>query len=184
MDQANQGYTVTPGKKVMFLHCSEECKAMIENIPQFSTKILPGHVHVHDEGSRNLILMQSEGCFSSILCEYTVAQVIVCISVEAASVTYGKPFAVVQLRTIKQHVFFSTYLANDFSPTQPVYDFPLGFSFELLKDSDIISQVIKMSLHHSEISTISHLLMKVTEIDASLSQYFSITLSCEKYVTE
>ena len=183
MDQANQGYAVIPGseKFMFFLHCSEECKVMIENISQFSAKVLPVLLgHVHDDGPRNLILMQSEGCFSSILCEYTVAQVTVCISIETASVTFGKPFAVVQLRTSEQHVFFSAYLANDFSPTQPIYDFPPGFSFELLKDSDIISQVIKMSLQHSEISTISHLLMKATEIDVSLSQYFSITLSREK----
>ena len=179
MEQANQGYTVIPHKKMMFMHCSEDCKAMIDKTAQFST-VFP--VLEYDEGNQNLILMQSEGCFSSILSEYTIVQLAVCISVDAASVTYGRAFAVVQLRTLKQHVFFSTYIANDFSPTRPLHNFPLGLSFESLKDNNIVSQVIKLSLQDSGISTVSHLLMKATEVDDSLSQFLSITLSCEKYV--
>ena len=179
MEQANQGYTVIPHKEMMFMHCSEDCKAMIDKTAQFSTAF---PILEYDEGNQNLILMQSEGCFSSILSEYTIVQLAVCISVDAASVTYGRAFAVVQLRTLKQHVLFSTYIANDFSPTQPLYNFPPGLSFELLKDNNIVSQVIKLSLQDSEISTVSHLLMKATEVDDSLSQFLSITLSCEKYV--
>ena len=166
-----------PKKKFKFMHCGENCKAVIVNYPQFSAKILPVLLK-HNEKLKILILMQSEGCFSSILDDYTVAQITVCISTETS---YGKPFAVVQLRTVAQHVFFSIYLANDFSPTQPMHDFPSGFSFELLKNSGAISQILKTSLQNSEICTVSHLLVKATEIDASLIRYFSITLSCERY---
>lgn len=180
MERAHPGYATCPRKTQLFIHCSQECKAMIDSAPKFSAEIFPVLLQ-HGEKPQNLILMQSEGCFSTSISEYTVAQVTICISVEAASVTFGRPFAVVQLRTLKQHIFFATYLANDFSPTEPVYDFPPAFTFKMLKDSDIISQVIKMSLHYSEISTISHLLVKVTEIDTSLSQYFTISLSCERY---
>ena len=179
MERANQGYMVISHEE-MFIHCSEDCKEIIKKPSQFST-VFPD-LKYYNEGIQNLVLMQSEGCFASILSEHTVAQVMVCISVDAASMTYGRAFALVQLRTLRQHVFFSTYIANDFSPTQPVYNFPPGFSFELLKDNDFISQIVKMSLQDSEISTVSHLLTKATETDDSLSQFFSNTLSCEKYV--
>ena len=181
MDQANQGYTLFPSKGMIFKHCGEDCKVVTDNVPHFEVKVLPILPLGCEE--KNLILLSSEGCLPSILSTYTVVQVTVCMSIESASVTYKRPIAVVQLRTTEQHVFFSAYLADDFSPTEPVHEFPPGFSFDLLKDNDIISRVLKMPLQNKGISSISHLLVKATEADASLAKYFCITLGpCDKYV--
>ena len=169
MEPANQGYSLFPSKGVMFMHCGDDCKAIIENALQFSVKILPVLQLGHNEN--NLVLVSTDGCFSSVLSAYTVVQVIICMSVETVSVEHGRPFAIIQFRTTEQHFFLSAYLADDFSPTEPVYDFPPGFSFELLKDNDIISQVVKMSLQHTEISSLGHLFMKASEVDGSYFQH-------------
>ena len=182
MEPANQGYALFPSKGVMFKHCSEDCKAIVDNAPQFLIKVNPMLIFGYDV--KTLILMSSEGCFSSLLSTYTVAQVVVCISIDSAS-TQGRPFAIIQLRSVEQQFILSAYLANDFSPIEPVYDIPPGFSFDSLKDNDILSHVLKIPLQNKGIYTISHLLMEAVKVDASIAQYFCITLDPrDKYVHE
>ena len=179
MEPANQGYTLFPSEGLGLMHCSDYCKALTENAPHFVPQVLPDFKLKHGEEDL-LVILFSEGCYSSVLSAYTLVQVTVCIATETASEMYGRPFVIFQLRTEEHHVIFSSYISDDFTPTEPLYKFPSLFSFEYLKGSAIVSQVLKMSLQHTEISSISCLLMKATQADASLAKYFSISHSHEK----
>ena len=181
MEHANQGYTLFPSKGMMFKHCGEDCKSIVDKHSLFSLKILPVDLSSHDK--KNLILLSTEGCYSSVLSEYTMVQITICLAIDIASINYGKAFALVQLRTLEQHFFFSAYLADDFSPTAPVHEFPPGFSFALLVDSGIISHVLEMSLQHTDISSISCLLVKAMEVDKMLAKHFIALCQPGKYVS-
>lgn len=181
MEHANQGYTLFPSKGMMFKHCGEYCKSIIDNHSLFSLKILPVCPSSHDE--KNLILLSTEGCYSSALSEYTIVQITICVAVDIGSINYGKACALVQLRTPEQHFFFSVYLADDFSPTAPVHEFPPGFSFALLVDSGIIPQVLEMSLQQTDIFSISCLLVKAMEVDKTLDKHFIALCTSKTYVS-
>lgn len=181
MEHANQGYTLFPYKGMMFKHCGEYCKSIVHNHSLFSLKILPVCPSSHDK--KNLILLSTEGCYSSALSEYTIVQITICVAVDIASTNYGKAFALVQLRTPEQHFFFSAFLADDFLPTAPVHEFPPGFSFALLVDSGIVSQVLEISLHHTDIFSISCLLMKAMEVDKTLDKHFITLCTPKTYVS-
>jgi len=134
MDLAIQGYTLFPSKGLMFKHCSEECKAMVDEVPHFSVQVHPAH----SLNPRGVILVSIKGCLASVMSTHTIVEVHVCISMERTSIDYGRPLANVQLRTQDQHTFFSVYLSDDFSPTEPANSFPAAFSFQMLKDSGIL----------------------------------------------
>ena len=148
MEPVNQGFTNLLGVPVII--CSDNCKAVIGNDPECNTRF-----ETQDE--KYLTLLSVQGYQPSVLFTHTIIQATVCAKKESNS-TCGRPYALVQLRTKEEHFFFSVYLANDFSPVEPIDDFPPGFSFKLFKESNIFTQVVQKSLQHTNISVISQLL--------------------------
>ena len=90
---------------------------------------------------------------------------------------YGRPYSTVQLHTEEQNILFSVYLCDDLSPTDPVDDFPTTFTFQMLLDSKILTDIFQMSLHTLEIFSISHLLREATKAGLTLANVFSISSS-------
>ena len=128
---------------------------------------------------KQCVLASIMGCLASVLSTHTVVQVYICISVERSSITYGRPYATVQLHTEEQNAFFSVYLCDDFSPAQPVEDFPPAFSFQTLIESNLLKDIFQMSLHPLEVFSFSHLLRDSTKADLTLAKMF--TISCSPY---
>ena len=174
MDLAIQGFTLFSSEGLMFKHCSEECKSMVDEVPCFSVQVHPAH----SLNPRGVILVSIKGCLASVMSTHTIVEVHVCISMERTSIAYGRPLANVQLRTQDQHTFFSVYLSDDFSPTEPANSFPAAFTFQMLKDSGILTQIFQVSLTPLEIFSISQLLGSggATEADSILAEAFC--LSC------
>ena len=179
MELANQGYTsIIPGEKLMFQHCSAECKAIVDKISQFSTELYLSYP-LKQMAKKHCVLASIMGCLASVMSTRTVVQVNICISMERSSISYGRPYATVQLHTEERNVFFSVYLSADFSPTQPVDDFPPAFPFQMLIESNLLMEIFQMSLHPLEVFSISHLLRHATKVDFTLAKTFSI--SCSPY---
>ena len=156
MEPAKQGFTLFIPPELILLHCGVDCRAVIDQDPQ--CYVNTQRVYEPCINENYLILLSVQGCLSSILLTHTVIKAIVCTQLDSCTDTCGRIYALVQLRTPKQHLFFSVYLANDFSPVEPVHEFPPGFSFELFKTSNLLTNVIHMSLHKTDISAVSHLL--------------------------
>ena len=176
---ANQGYnSVLPAEKLMFKHCSADCKAIVDNVSQFSTELYPSYP-LKQMAKKHHVLASIMGCLASVMSTHTVVQVNICISMERSSITYGRPYASVQLHTEEQNFLFSVYLRDDLSPTQPVDDFPPPFSFQMLIESNLLKEIFRMSLHPLEIFSISHLLRDGTKAHFTLADVFSI--SCSPY---
>ena len=178
MEPADQAYTSviqTEKPRLMFSHCSAECKAVIENISQLSTELQP----LKQVDNKCLALASITGCLASVLSTHTIIQVNIYISMERGSIMYGRPYATVHLQTQQQSVFFSVYLSDDLSPTQPVDDFPPAFSFQMLIESKHLTDIFRMSLHPLQIFSISHLLRDAIKADFMLTEMFSI--SCSSY---
>ena len=97
MEDANQGYTlfISKGlsKGVIFKHCGEDCRTIIDKAPHLSVEVSP--MLIHGCGEKYLVLLSSEGCFSSHLSPYTVTHVTICVCIESISIAKGKPFAIV-----------------------------------------------------------------------------------------
>ena len=177
MELANQGYnSALPTEKLMFQHCSAECKAIVDKVSQFSTELYPSYP-LKQMAKKHLVLASIMGCLASVMSTRTILQLNICISVERSSIRYGRPYATVQLHTEEQNIFFSVYLSADFSPTQPVDDFPPAFSFQILCESNLLKETFRMSLHPLEIFSISHLLRDTTKADFTLADMFSISCS-------
>ena len=172
MEPANPGFTLISKQKI-FKHCGSGCKKLIDEAPQCSVKILPPH---HTEHC--LILLSIQSCLETTLYtqNHTVIHVTVCISLESNFITHGRPYALIKLLT-KEYIFFSLYLADDFSPVEPIDVFPPSFSFKTFKDSNILPHVLQMSLQHSDISSITQLLCKAMEINPSLAGKFHLMLN-------
>ena len=181
MELANQGYnSAFPTEKLMFQHCSAECKAVVDKVSQFSTELYPSYP-LKQMAKKHCVLASIMGCLPSVMSTRTVVQVNICISMKRSSISYGRPYATVQLHTEEQNVLFSVYLSDDLSPTQPVDDFPPDFSFQMLIESNLLKETFRMSLHPLEIFSISHLLRDATKADVTLSKMFSISCSpCER----
>ena len=176
MKLANQAYnSIFPAEKLMFKHCSAECKAIVDKVSQFSTELYPSY----PLKQMTNVLASIMGCLATVMSIRTIVQVNICISMQRNSITYGRPYATVQLHTEEQNVFFSVYLSADFSPTQPVDDFPPAFSFQILRESNLLKEIFRMSLHPLDIFSISDLLRYVTKADFTLAKMFSI--SCSPY---
>ena len=176
MEVANQGYnSMFPGEKLMFQHCSAECKAIVDKVSQFSTELYP----LKQMAKKHCVLASIMGCLASVLSTRTIVQANICIPMERSSISYGRPFAIVQLHTEEQSVLFSVYLCDDFSPTQPADDFPQAFPFQMLLESNLVKEIFQMSLHPLGIFSISHLLREATKADFTLANMFSI--SCSPY---
>ena len=179
MELAIQDYTTTlPEEKLTFKHCSAECKAIVDHVSHLSTELHPTNL-IKQIPNKHLVLASIKGCLASVMSTHTVVQVNICISIERNSITYARPYATVQLQTHEQNVFFSVYLCDDLSPTQPVDDFPLAFSFQMLIESNLLKEIFRMSLHLLEIFSISHLLRNATKAHLRLADMFSI--SCSPY---
>jgi len=174
MKPANQGYS----QGVKFKHCSMECKSIIDVIPRFHVKLLPVLPLMKGQ-NEDVILASIAGCLKSVISTCTVVQVSICISTEKSSITFGRPCAIVQLRTQVQHLFFSVHLSDDFSPTEPVHIFPAAFSFQMLKNSDVLTQILQSSLHPLGFFSFSQLLEHATKADPTLAKSFYLT--CTKY---
>jgi len=176
MELANPAFTVLE-KNLILKHCSAECK---DKVSQFSTKLHPVcPLKQIAQSYKPLVLASIKGCLTSVMSTHTVVQVNICISVERSSFRYRRPYATVQLHTEEQNVFFSVYLSDDFSPTEPVDDFPPDFSFQMLNESNLLKEIFQMSLHPLEVLSISHLLRGATKADFTLAKMFSI--SCNPY---
>jgi len=178
MEPADQAYTsIVQAKKrrLMFSHCSAECKTIVENVSQLSTELQP----LKQVDNKCLILASIMGCLASVLSTHTIVQVIICISVERSSIMYGRPYATVQLHTQEQNVLFSVYLSEDLSPTQPADDFPAAFPFQMLIESNLLPDIFRTSLHPLGVFSISHLLRDATKVDITLAEMFNI--SCSSY---
>ena len=176
MKPVNRAYTsIFPAEKLMLMHCSAECKAIVDSVSQFSMKLHPVTLLVN----KHLVLASIKGCLASVMSTRTVVQVNICISIERSSIMFGRPFATVQLQTHEQSVLFSVYLCDDLSPTQPVDGFPTAFPFQMLIESNLLTEIFRKSLHSLEIFSISHLLRNATKADVTLSKMFSI--SCSPY---
>ena len=179
MELANPRYTVL-GENLILKHCSAECKAIINKVSQFSTKLYPVFpLKQMAHNYRPLVLASIVGCLASMMSTHTVVKVNICLSAERSSIMYGRPYATVQLHTEEQNVLFSVYLSDDLSPTQPVDDFPPAFSFQMLIESKILTQILQKSLHPLEVSSISDLLKNAMKADFTLAKIFSI--SCSPY---
>ena len=179
MKLVNRAYTsIFPAEKMMFMHCSAECKAIVDSVSQLSTEIHPATL-LKQIINKHLVLASIKGCLASVMSTHTVIQVSICISIERSSIMYGRPYATVQLQTQQQSVLFSVYLSDDLSPTQPVDDFPPAFSFQMLIESNLLTEIFQKSLHNLEIFSISHLLRNATKADVTLSKMF--TISCSPY---
>ena len=162
----------------MFQHCSAECKVIVEKVSQFSTELYPSYP-LKQMAKKHCVLASIMGCLASVMSTRTVVQANICISMERNSFMYGRPYATVQLQTHDQNVFFSVYLSDDLSPTQPVDDFPPAFPFQILCESNLLKEIFRMSLHTLEVFSISHLLRHATNADFTLADMFSI--SCSPY---
>ena len=179
MELANQAYnSIFPAEKLMFQHCSADCKAIVDKVPQFSTELHPSYP-LKQMAKKHLVLASIMGCLASVMSTHTIVQVNICISMERSSITYGRPYATIQLHTEEQSFLFSVYLSDDLSPTQPVDDFPPAFSFQILCESNLLKEIFRMSLHPLEVFSISDLLRDVTRADFTLAKMFSI--SCSPY---
>ena len=178
MDLANQGYSLLGGPSsngLMFKHCSAECKAIVDEVPHFSVDIHPAVIK--SRGKKAVILASIKGCLASALSIYTVVQVRICISMEKTSMSYRRPLAIVQLRTQDQHTFFSVYLSDDFSLTEPANSFPAAFTFQMLKDSNIMSQIFQMSLTPLKFFSVSQLLRGISGADSTVVKAFCLSCS-------
>ena len=178
MELAIQDYTSTlPEEKLTFKHCSAECKAIVDHVSQLSTELHPAN----QIPNKHLVLASIIGCLASVMSTHTIVQVNICISMERSSITYGRPYATVQLQIPEQSVLFSVYLSDDLSPTQPVDDFPPAFSFQILSETNLLTEIFQVSLHPLGIFSISHLLRDATKADITLAEMFSISCSpCER----
>ena len=176
MELAIQDYTSTlPEEKLTFKHCSAECKTIVDHVSQLSTELHPAN----QIPNKHLVLASIKGCLASVMSTHTIVQLNICISMERSSITYGRAYATVQLQTQEQSVLFSVYLCNTFSPTQPVDEFPMAFTFQLLNESNLLTKAFQMSLHPVQIFSVSDLLRDATKADFTLAKIFSI--SCSPY---
>ena len=176
MKPADQAYTsIVQAKKhrLMFSHCSAECKTIVENVSQLSTELQP----LKQVDNKCLILASIMGCLASVMSTHTIVQVNICISVERSSIMYGRPYATVQLQTQEQSVLFFVYLSDDLSPTGSIDDFPSAFSFQMLSESSLLTEIFQKSLHHLKIFSISQLLRDATKEDFTQAKEFSISCS-------
>ena len=173
MKVADQVYSL--GDELGFTYCSAECKSIIDNVSQLSAELHP----LKQVDKKCLILAYITGCLATVLSTHTIVQINICISVEKNSINYGRPYATVQLQTQEQSVLFSVYLCNTFSPTQPVDEFPMPFTFQLLNESNLLTKAFQMSLHPLQIFSVSDLLRDATKADFTLAKIFSI--SCSPY---
>ena len=162
----------------MFNHCSPECKKSFDEVSQLSTELHPANPLKQVE-NKHLVLASIKGCLASVMSTHTVVQVNICISMERSSITYGRPYATVQLQIHEQNVFFSVYLSDDLSPTQPVDDFPPAFSFQKLRESNLLTEIFQKSLHPLEVFSVAHLLRDASKADFTLAKMLSI--SCSPY---
>ena len=181
MELAIQDYTSTlPEEKLTFKHCSAKCKAIVDHVFQLSTELHPAN-QIKQIPNKHFVLASIIGCVASVMSTHTIVQVNICISMERSSITYGRPYATVQLQIPEQSVLFSVYLSEDLSPTQPVDDFPPAFSFQILSETNLLREIFQMSLHPLGIFSISHLLRDATKADITLAEMFSISCSpCER----
>lgn len=181
MELAIQDYTSTlPEEKLTFKHCSAECKAIVDHVSRLSTELHPAN-QIKQIPNKYLVLASITGCLASVMSTRTIVQVNIGISMEKNTISYGRPYATVQVHTEEQSFLFSVYLCGDLSPIQPVDDFPPGFSFQLLHESNLLKEIFRMSLHPLEIFNISHLLRDATKADFTLADMFSISCSpCER----
>ena len=178
MELANPCYSsVVPEEKLVLNHCSAECKNSFDKVSQLSTELHPAN----PLENKYLVLASIKGCLASVMSTHTIVQVYICISMERSSITYGRPYATVQLQIHEQRlsVLFSVYLCDDLSPTQPVDDFPPALSFQTLIESNLLKDIFQMSLHPLEVFSISHLLRDATKADFTLAKMF--TISCSPY---
>lgn len=181
MQLANPCYTsVVPGEKLIFDYCSAECKKRFEEVSQLSTELHPANPQKQVE-NKYLVLASIKGCLASVMSTHTIVEVNICISMEKSSITYGRPYASVQLQIHEQRlsVLFSVYLSDDLSPTQPVDDFPPSFSFQKIGESNLLTEIFQKSLHPLEVFSIGHLLRDAAKADFTLTKKFSI--SCSSY---
>jgi len=178
MELAIQDYTSTlPEEKLTFKHCSAECKTIVDHVSQLSTELHPAN----QIPNKHLVLASIKGCLASVMSTHTIVQLNICISMERSSITYGRAYATVQLQTQEQSVLFSVYLSEDLSPTHPVDDFPPAFSFQILNETNLLTEIFQVSLHPLGIFRISHLLRDATKADITLAEMFSISCSpCER----
>ena len=148
---------------------------MVDEVPHFSVQVHPAH----SLNPRGFILVSINGCLASYMSTHTIVQVSICVSMERTSIAYGRPLAIVQLRTQDQHIYFSVYLSDDFSPTESVNSFPAAFTFQMLKDSDILTQIVQMSLTPCKVFSISQLLGSggATEVGSTLAKAFCLSCS-------
>ena len=175
MKVADQVYSL--GDELGFTYCSAECKSIIDNVSQLSAELHP----LKQVDKKCLILAYITGCLATVLSTHTIVQINICISVEKNSINYGRPYATVQLQTQEQSVLFSVYLSEDLSPTHPVDDFPPAFSFQILNETNLLTEIFQVSLHPLGIFRISHLLRDATKADITLAEMFSISCSpCER----
>ena len=174
MKLVNQAYTsIFPAEKLMFMHCSAECKAVVDNISQLSTELQL----LKQVDNKCLVLASIMGCLASVLSTHTIIQVNICISMERSSIMFGRPYATVQLQTQQQSVLFSVYLCDDLSPTQPIDDFPTVFSFQMLSKSNILTETFRISLHPLKIFSVSHLVRDAAKAETILAEMFNISCS-------
>ena len=179
MKLVNQAYTsIFPAEKLMFKHCSAECKAIVDSVSQLSTEIYPAN-SLKLMAKKHCVLVSIIGCLASVLSTHTIVQVNICLSAERSSIMYGRPYATLQLQTQEQSVLFSVYLCDDLSPTQPVDDFPTLFSFQMLSESNILTETFRMSLHPLKIFSVSHLIRDAAKAEFILAKMFNI--SCSSY---
>ena len=181
MELANQGYnSALPTEKLMFQHCSAECKVIVDKVSQFSTELYPSYP-LKQMAKNHCVLASIIGCLASVMSTRTIVQVNISISTERSSISYGRPYATVQVHTEEQNFLFSVYLRGDLSPVEPVDDFPTDFSFQMLIESNLLKEILRMSLHTLEIFSVSHLLSHATKADFTLADMFSISCSpCER----
>ena len=179
MKLVNRAYTsFFPVEKLMFMHCSAECRAIVDSVSQLSTELHSATL-LKQIPNKHLVLASIKGCLASVMSTHTIVQVNICISVERSSIMYGRPYATVQLHTQEQNVLFSVYLNEDLSPTQPADDFPAAFPFQMLIESNLLPDIFRTSLHPLGVFSISHLLRDATKVDITLAEMFSI--SCSSY---
>ena len=177
MKLVNRAYTsFFPVEKLMFMHCSAECRAIVDSVSQLSTELHSATL-LKQIPNKHLVLASIKGCLASVMSTHTIVQVNICISVERSSIMYGRPYATVQLQTQEQSVLFFVYLSNDLSPTGPIDDFPSAFSFQMLSESSLLTEIFQNSLHHLKIFSISQLLRDATKEDFTQAKEFSISCS-------
>ena len=183
MKPANVGYTLRPHRESTELHhCSSECKAMVDE-----HQIHLRHHSILHKGNKqlSLALISIQSCLETFMSAYTVFQVYIDLLIpqQSSILTCGRPYATIQLKTHKQHLCFSVYLADDFTPVEPMYTFPADFGFQQFKESNILQQLLDKAFEGTNICSVSQLIAKSIELNPSLTTLICLTLtSHNRYV--